>query len=474
MLPRYSILTSEEVEKIHEASLKVLESAGVFLNHPKAHEVLSALGAKVSDDRTKVFFPRDMVEKVLAQVPREFTCAARDPGFDLKMVQGRRYMRQVGGPISLFDMTANAITPLTLKDNIDSARLIGALPNIHVASAMTPQDINPKTYDIAVVKALLENSRKHFWALTVHSSHLKYELEMAAVVAGGRENLKKRPLISGIFCVIDPLRYPEDEIDRLLIYAQYNTPVRVPITSMSGANAPYTLAGALTQINAEFLSAAVIVQALAPGLGQWYYVLLQTLDMKSAGGVSNGPEMMLLYAAAAQMARHYNIPSTFSTGTVGDTQSHQALLHYATTQTLASLMDITEQGGAGSIQSASFYSHQALVLIDEILSYLNVFSQGINFDDERLAVDDIKAMSAKGDYLSSRLTLKYLRKETRFQPGILDRRTLSEWEAKPDTIIDRAAAKVEKILAGHEIPPLAPEVLKELDDLMEAAEKQFN
>lgn len=473
MLPVYNVLTDAEILKIHEASLKVLEETGVFLDHPKAQEVLSGLGARISDDKKKVFFPRDLVEKMLKKTPAGFVCGARDPRFDLEMTLGKLHMRQVGGPISLYDMRCGKMSPLTFKDNMDAAKLINALPHIDISSCMTPQDINPATYDVAVVKGLFENSQKHFWALTTHSSHLKYELEMAEAVAGGKEALKKRPLFSGIFCVIDPLRYPVDEVDRLLLYGQYNIPVRVPITSLVGANAPYTLAGAMTQINAEFLSSVAIVQALCPGTGLWYYTLLQVLDMKSGRSVANGPELMLLYAAAAQMSRHYNVPSTFSSGTLTDTQSHQAMYHYGSTQTMAALMGITEQGGAGSIQAASFYSHQAMVLINESMGYLKALVKGIDINDETLAVGDIASCMDKGEFLSSKLTVKSLRKEPHYVPQVMDWRQLSNWEEKPDTIIERAEDAVQKILANPPVTPLAPETQKELDRIMAAAEKEF-
>jgi len=473
MFPVYNMLSEDEIKLIHEASLEVLEETGVHLEHPGAQEILSSFGARVSDDRQKVFFPRDMVDKMLARAPRSFLCASREARFDLEMKLGRAYCRQVGGPISLFDMRTSKTAPLTLQDNIDSARLIDGLPHIDVASCMTPQDINPVTYDVRVVKEMLERSRKHFWALTTHSSHLKYELEMAAAVAGGREALKKRPLFSGIFCVIDPLRYPDDEIDRLFLWGEYGIPVRVPITSLVGANAPYTLAGAMTQINAEFLSSVAVVQALCPGLGLWYYTLLQVLDMKNGRSVANGPEMVQLYAAAAQMSRHYGIPSTFSTGTLTDTQAHQALYHYGTTHLMAALMNITEQGGAGSVQAASFYSHQAMVLIDESVGYTKKIVSGFTVDADTLGVKDIAAMADKGEYLSSRLTMKYLRREPRYTPGVMDWRQLPAWEEKPDTIVERAQEKARTLIAKAEIPPLPAEVRKELEALMASAEKNL-
>ena len=474
MLPILSVLTKDEILKIHEASIEVLEKTGVFLAHPAAQERLAALGARISDDRKKVFMPRAFIEKMLKLAPASFICGARDRRFDLEMKLGNLYMRQVGGPIGLYDFITSRTRPLTFRDNMEAARLVNHLSNIDITACMTPQDINPSTYDVAVVRGLLENSLKPFWALTTHSSHLKYELEMAAVVAGGKERLRERPLISGIFCVIDPLRYPDDEIDRLLMWGEYGIPVRVPITSLCGANAPYTQAGALTQINAEFLSSTAIIQALCPGLGLWYYTLLQVLEMKSGRSVANGPELMLLYAGAADMARHYNIPSTFSSGTLTDIQSHQAMYHYGSTQTMAALMRITEQGGAGSIQAAAYYSHQALVLIDDSMGYLKKMVGGYNIDNETLGVKDIGDCMEKGEYLSSKLTIKYLRKEPHYRPSVMDWRGLPNWDENPDTVVERAEAKVREILARPEPEPLAPETARELDRIMTAAEKEFS
>ena len=474
MFKEYDVLDHQEIQRIHDASLRVLEETGIFLDHPKAQEVLSGLGAKISDDKKKVYLNRDLVEKLLARAPKSFKCAGRRPELDLDMRQGNTYVRQVGGPICLYDMRCSTTRPLTLQDNIDSARLIDSLPHIDMSSALSPQDIDPETYDIAVVKALLENSNKHFWALTTHSSHLQYEMEMVEAVAGSKEKLRDRPSTSGIFCVIDPLRYPADEIDRLLVYGDYGLPVRVPITSLCGGNAPYTLAGTMVQINAEFLSSTAIIQALCPGLGIWYYTLLQTMDMNNGHSIATGPEIIILYSASAQMARHYGVPATFNSGALTDTQSHQAMYHYGTMQMMAALLRITEQCGAGSIQAAAYYSHQALVIINESMSYTRRIVEGFDISPEAMAVDDIAAMADKGEYLSSKLTLKSLRTEKRFKPTVLDWRTLSTWTSDPTTIVDRAEAEAQRLIAKAVPPEMPADIQRELDKIMKAAQREFS
>lgn len=474
MLPIYEVLSAQDILSIHEASLTVLEKTGIALDHPKAREALAGHGAKVSDDGKRVYLPKGLVEKMLSLAPREFLCAARDPRYDMHMKLGHSYARQGGGPIFMYDMRDCGARPLTMADAVDSARLINGLQHINAPSTMSPQDLEMSTYDVAAVKMMLENTLKHFWALTVGADHLKYELELAAASVGGRDNLRKRPILSGVFCVIAPLRFPSDEIDRLLLCGEYGVNVMTPLTVLTGGSAPYTMAGSLTQMNAEFLAAVSIAQALCPGIGQWYYTLLQLMDMKNGRSLTHGPELMLLGAAGAQLSRFYGLPSLANTLLSGDCQPHQVMYQYGINILMGLLNEVTFQAGAGSLECGNLYSHQALVIIDEMLDYLKFFKKGIEVNRETLAVEDIAATSEKGEYLSSKLTLEYLRKEKRHLPGIMSYPLLNQWMNEPSTVIDRAEARVRKILSenrGESI--LAPEVIRELDKIMSAATKHL-
>ena len=471
----YDVLTSEETEKIHLASLRVLDEIGMAIEHPWAAHKLAEAGVKIDRAKGRAFFPPEIVESKVRENPAEFICGARDPQFDLNMRAGQvvPYLRTDAGPISLFDLSTNQGRPLSLKDIEDKCTLSDALTNIDVVSAMTPMDVPSPIFDVAVVKLLLEANRKHFWALVSNSLNLKYELEMLEVVAGSRENLRKRPLASGIVCVIDPLRMPYDEIERLLLYGQYGIPIRIPIASIIGANAPFTLAGTMTQVNAEFLGASTIVQILCPGLPVWYYPLIQMLDIKTGATLGDGPEVLLIYSACAQMARRYQVPANLTNMSLGSVQSHQIMYHLGAYQFFGCLLGAAEQGGAGSVQDALGYSHQALVLCDESMSYAKRYLAGLNINDDTLGVDDIREMASKGEYLSSQLTKKYLRKEPRFKPQVWDWRNMVDWQRDPTTIVDRANEVVNSILAQHEVPPLEDDKQRELDEIYERAERHL-
>jgi len=472
----YDVLTGAEVEQLHQASLEVLSEVGLAVSHPLALEKLAEAGARVDFTGHRVFLPPDLVERMVRENPAEFVCGARDPRFDLTMRAGQPipYLRTDAGPISYFDLTTNQSRDLTMKDIRDVCLLADALPNVDVVSAMTPMDVNIATYDLAVVKTLLENNRKHFWALVAATENLKYELEMLEVVAGSREELKRRPLASGIFCIIDPLQIPSAEIDRLLLYGQYHIPIRIPIATVIGANAPFTLAGSMTQINAEFLGASAVVQLLCPGLPLWYYPQIQLLDMKTGHSLGDGPEVLLAYCACAQMARFYRTPASLTNMSLTSVQSHQIMYHLGTFQFFGCLLGTAEQGGAGSVQDALGYSHQALVLCDESMNYAKRFRHGLDIDAESLAVSEIKDRAGKGGgYLSSRFTKKFLRRERRFSPLVWDWRSITDWQQKPDTIVERADEVARDILGRHQVPPLPDDQRKGLDQIFKRAEKHL-
>ena len=138
-------------------------------------------------------------------------------------------------------------------------------------------------------------------------------MKLLEAVSGGREKLKTHKRISGIVCIIDPLKFPRDEIERLKIYGDYQVPVKWTSSSMIGGNAPYTVAGALVQNIAQFLAGLVITETLRPGTPVVYYITLQTMDMRKGFAVFASPELMQIRAAIAQIARNYHLPSAITT-----------------------------------------------------------------------------------------------------------------------------------------------------------------
>jgi trimethylamine---corrinoid protein Co-methyltransferase len=471
---RFQLLSEEEIRMVHEASLEVLETTGLRLNHPVALDRLSAAGAKVDTAREQVRLPAELVEKALETAPKYFLCAGREKTFDRGVARGssgKPLVRVTAGTINHYDLITNESRPLTLKDCRNIARLIDGLENLDMAGFPIPEDVPGETYDLHVLKVMLEAGRKHIWALPRDSTNLKYQLEMMKAVAGGSQGLQKRPLCSGIVCLIEPLYFPSDEIERLLLYGEVNLPVKVPLAPMFGANAPYTLAGALTYTNAEALGSLVLLQTLCPGIPTWYYILPSEMNM--AGGNTNyhSPEIMLITSGLAQLADHYNIPSGGVPFNTSDCQAHQIIAERSTALTMYALSGITEMGGAGMVDGGVAISPLALVIDDELSAYVRRLVEGFEIDRDKLAVEAINRVGHHGSFLSDPHTLKFLRGESRFRPALFDWRPHEAWSRDGKTILERARDRMMTILSDHEVPPLEEKLQKELEKIVQTAEK---
>jgi trimethylamine--corrinoid protein Co-methyltransferase len=476
VLPSYSLLTNAEIQMVHEASLEILRTTGLRLNHPVALERLADAGATVDQAREQVRLPVVMVEKVLQKVSKQFVCAGRTSEYDVHVSSdpGASFaIRSAGGVIHHYDLLNNVSRPLTLSDCRNIASLVDALENVNIASCPAPPEAPPETYDLHTLKIMLQAGRKHIWALPKNSSNLKYQLEMMAAVAGGNKALQQRPLCSGIVCLIEPLHFPSDEIDRLLLYGEYNLPVKVPLAPMVGANAPYTLAGTLAQTNAEALGSVVLLQTLCPGIPTWYYMLIHDVDMRSGTAHYLSPEVMLMSSGMLQLARYYGIPSAISSFITTDCQAHQIMFERGTALTMSALCGANELGGAGSFEGGVTMSPLALVIDDELAAYIRRLLEGFEISRDTLSVEAIQRVGHKGNFMSDPHTLEFLHREKRFQPNLFDWRSFELWRHDNSTILERARDKMNDILNNHEVPPLDELLQNELDRILNCAEKEL-
>lgn len=461
---------------IHESSLDVLQTTGLRLNHPVALEKLSDAGAKVDAAKEQVRLTADMVERALEAAPKNFVCAGRTPDFDVSVSAGSTtipIIRSGAGVINYYDLLRNVDRPITIQDCRDVARLVDALKHIDIAGMPAPQDVPTKTYDLHALIAMLQAGRKHIWALSSGSKNLKYQLEMINAVAGGRQTLRQRPFCSGVVCLIEPLHFPSEEIERLFLYGAYNLPVKVPLVPMAGANAPYTLAGMLTHTNSEALGSLVLLQTLCPGIPSWYYYLIQDMEMHGGNAYYVSPEIMLIYSGLIQLARHYGIPSSAVPYATTNSQSHQIMFERGGALTLYVLSGATELGGAGLLDGGMAMSPHALVLDDEMAAYARRLVEGFEVDQETLAVDAINRVGHRGNFLVDDHTLRSLHRERRFKPTLFDWRSHNLWRESGESILERAQDEMQNILDKHEVPPLDGPLQKELDQILQSAEKEL-
>ena len=477
MLGFYNILSDEEIAAIHEASLELMETVGMCIDHEEVLKELADKGVRVDLDKQRAYFSAGQVARALDNIPSDFLYGARNPEHNIRVGAGKApFCRALGGAPEAFDVFTGESRPLTPEDGADLARLIDGLDNLNTMTTPSLSGFPVHTYDIHTLATFLANTEKHLSALTVDSKNLKYELEMVEMVAGSRAALKAAPLIDGIVTMIDPFFMPGDEVERLRLYGEYGIPVHLVNVPITGATAPYTVAGTIAEINTEFLMGSTLIDFLTPGLPHFYFFLPKAMDMRTAGITGACiPENQMIMAAVAQMARHYKVPSCVSAGSGACCQTHQFMHQYGSAVNLAMLSGASEVNGLGQLGGSMQCSQEMLVVADEATGFARHLMQGFDLTRESMGLDAMDRVGIKGNFLGDPHTFEYLRKEVKYTPGIFQWTDHGKWsdDGRP-SLLDRARDKAAAILKDHRPEPLDPGVQKEIRQLLDSADRELD
>lgn len=468
-------LSEKEMQKLHETSLAILQEVGMQIDHPKARTILHDAGARVDNDQNRVKFPADMVEACLAKIPKSVCLAGRNPEHDLQLSFDSPFvMRCATGLTSILESRSATCRDATSQDQKDLATLVDALENIDMAGPLTLHDVPGKTADLHATRWLLEGQRKHFMNLTMGSANMRYQIEMQLAVRGSREEIRKRPLFHPIACLISPLYIPEDDIEIMMIAGEYGLPVKIPVMPMLGASAPVTLAGLLAQGNAEVLGAFTVLQTLCPGNPTLYYMVPALMDMRTGSSVYAGPENNLLYTAIIQMARSfYKVPSDTTAFFCDGILLEQTIFQKGCLLQNAAMSGASIISGAGNVDGGMAFSPLQLVVDNEITGFTKRLLSGFDLNDNALALDCIKRVGPKGNFLEDRHTLENFRSQALFSPSIFSYQTFSTWRQEGKLFSDRAIDAVRNICADHKVPPLEDHVVRELGRIVKTADAEI-
>jgi len=464
-------MSDRELQKIHQTSLTILEDVGLLIDHPGARSVLHDAGARV-DDGGRVKFPAALVEACLAKVPKSVCLAGRDPEYDLMLSYDSPFaVRCATGQTAILEPDAQSCRDATTVDQRNLATLADAQENLAMAGPLTLHDVPGKTADLHATSILLQCQRKHFMNLTMGPKNMRCQIEMQLAVRGSREEMKKRPLFHPIACLISPLYIPENDIEIMMIAGEYGLPLKVPVMPMLGASSPVTLAGMLALGNAEVLGSISVLQTLCPGTPTIYYLVPALMDMRSGGSVYAGPESSLLYASIIQMARFfYKVPSD-TTGLFCDgILPEQVTCQKGANLQAAALAGANILGGAGNVDGGMAFSPRQLVIDNELIGLTRRFLEGFAVDETSLALDCIRRVGPRGNFLEDRHTFENFRSQALFSPKIFNYQNFSAWRQDPRQIAERAQEKAEAVLRSHEVPPLDDHVVKELNKLVRSAD----
>jgi trimethylamine--corrinoid protein Co-methyltransferase len=301
-----------------------------------------------------------------------------------------------------------------------------------------------------------------------------YQLEVAKVVAGGEEALRKRPLLGGGFWGMSPLQFHGAYVEHTLKLAEIGFPSYVGSMTQAGATAPVTLAGILAVTNAEVLGGVTMIQLAHPGTQTMISLYPSAFDMKYGQWAAGAPEEALMNAAAVEIAKHYGfragVAGLLTSANAPGPQACYEKMMSGILPILAGADMVTGAGGLGCSMTASL---EMLVIDNELCKAMLTPLRGIEVSDETLAVDVVHEVGPGGHYLDRKHTMDHFLKE-QFISELVDRRSYEEWRKTGEkSLVDRAKEKVKKILKEHSVPQLDKDVQKELYDIIRKAEKEL-
>jgi trimethylamine--corrinoid protein Co-methyltransferase len=470
----YKPLSEKDVETIHEASLNILETTG-FTYESGLDSTLALLenaGAFVDRKADRIYFPRDLILEQAAKAPAQVILYSRDGQNDLNLTEDRVHLGTGGAAIKVLDLETEDPRPSTLNDLYQLGRLADRLENIHFfLRPCIPTDIPESEYDVNTYYACLKSTAKHVMSGVNDVSGLHRVIDLAAIIAGGKDQLQARPFVSVITSfAISPLKLCTQSTLIMQEAIRNRIPVALSAAPMSGSTSPITMAGTLAQLHAEQLAGICICQLTNPGAPLLYGGIPGRANLASMGYLGGAVECGMMNAAIHQLSNHIQVPNYNSSGlTDSKIPDAQAGWEKAATTLLAAMGGSNfVHHAAGMLESMLTVAYEQFVIDDEIIGMCGKVLKGIDVDPEHLALDVIEAVGPGGTFMISDHTLDHMRSEYYLGNRVSDQKNRELWE-KDGALDARARGRqiARKILAE------APRsyITQELDA---AIRKKFN
>jgi trimethylamine--corrinoid protein Co-methyltransferase len=470
----YNLLSRSEVEDIHRATIEVLELTGLNVPSKMALEILDKAGANVDHEKSRVTIPEHVVKEALNKAPKTIKYCARNPKYDFVLEKKKTHFGTDGYAVFIKDWQTGERRYSKTEDLARWATLADYLPMAHnfwpsVAATEVPESIQ---FTYAMLTSL-RNIGKHVEGEAKSAREARYQIEIAAAIVGGEEELRKRPIISAVACPVAPLGYETGLLESTIEFSKAGIPVVPLAMPVSGQTSPMTIAGTLVVNNAEVLGNLVICEFASSGAPVLYAGCPSSMDLKT-GKFICAPESELVNGALTSLARYYDLPCEISGGASNsNTFDVQAGYERALGMLATSLTGPDILCCLGGLEASNTMCPELLVIDNEIAEEVERMARGFEVNPDTLAVDVIRGVGPGGHFLAQKHTIKHMRTE-QWVPKISNLKTYGAWEEAGSKDIGVVAReKIKEILATHRPEPLSKDVEEDVSEIMKRYEKEF-
>lgn len=457
--PPISLLSADEVESIHQASLRLLAEIGMEVLHEESRLLLKSAGASVDESSLRVRFDPGMVEEKIQTVPPSFTLQARDPAKNLRVGNGNLIFASTGGPAFAHDIERGRRAG-NYQDMCDYIKVVQSLNVIHQEGGCPcePTDLPADSRHLDFYLAAIRYCDKNWQCWALGGYRVEDAIEMLCLALGqSREELRRNPATLTVVNSNSPLRLDVPMGEGLCAMARAGQPVAMTPFTLSGAMSPVTIAGALAQQNAEALGLITLSQIVSSGAPVLYGGFTSNVDMRTGAPAFGTPEYAKAQIASGQLARRYNIPFRSSNVTASNCVDVQAAYESGMSlwSTIMGGVHLIEHA-AGWLEGGLTASFEKLILDAEMLQLMTSFLDPLKIDEDTLAFEAMQEVGPGGHFFGAKHTLARF-DQAFYEPMLSDWRNFETWsEAGAKTGTERAHAIWKELLRSYQEPPLDP------------------
>ncbi len=463
------ILSADQLEAIHQSSLRILEELGIEVMSDQALALFAKAGGEVDRDNSTVRVDRHIVEQALKTTPSQFTLTPRNPERQIVLGGSHINFSLVAGPPNVHDRERGRRSG-NYRDYCDFIRLAHYFNIIHLIGnqVIAPVDLPANSRHLDTYNANITYSDLTFLVSAIGRGRALDGINMMAISRGMTlDEMRTDPGVSTIISVNSPRRFDEAMAEGLITMAEFGQPVVVTPFTLMGAMTPVTLAAGLAQQNAEALFGITLTQLVNPGAPVVYGAYTSNVDMRSGAPAFGTPENTKANVASGQLARKYGLPYRCSPTNASNAADAQAV--YETEMSLwASVLGHGNlvYHAAGWQEGGLTASYEKLVLDVEMLQHIAEFLRPIEVNEAELGFEAIRSVPTGGHFFGAEHTME--RYESAFyQPLVSDWQNYENWEqagAKPAEA--RATDIWKQALMEYQQPAMDAAIREELDTYM--------
>jgi len=464
--PPMKLLSADQVEAIHDASLHILENFGIEVMSARALSLFEQAGAKVDHATQTVWLDRGLVAEKIATAPSSYTLTPRNPERAVHLGGDTLNFTLVAGPPNVHDMERGRRAG-NLADYRDFVRLAQHFNAITMIGnqVCAPVELPANNRHLDTYFANLTLTDKSFHASAIGRGRALDAITMMAISRGlTLDEMRDDPAVTTIISVNSPRRFDDMMADGLMTMAEHGQSVAVTPFTLMGAMSPVTLAGALAQQNAEALFGVVLTQLVRPGSPVMYGAFTSNVDMKSGAPAFGTPENTKANIASGQLARRYNLPYRTTPGSASNAPDAQGAW-----ETMMALWGAVLGHGnliyhaAGWQEGGLTASFEKFIIDVEMIQHMMEFLKPVEVNEGELALDALGRVPTGGHFFGDAHTLE--RYSTAFyQPMLSNWQNFEAWqEAGGLDATARATRLWKKALEEYEQPPMEPDRLEALE-----------